>query len=573
MNDFTMSPHATKPVVISYIRFSTLEQEQGNSTERQTNYAKDYANKHGLTLDESLTIRDRGLSAYHQKHIEKGGFGVFLKAIEDGLVPIGSTLIVESLDRMSRAEPIVAQAILSQIIMSGIIVITAADNKIYSRENAKKDPSILIMSLIIMIRAWEESEMKSKRIKKQIIDACNKWIDNNARGFIIRNGVDPFWVQPNKDKTGFEFHSGGEAQVKRVIELYYQGHGLHKIYNILIKEYGEQGLDLIAKGSSLYGRTVKSRALVGEKTLHVNGQKFVLKDYYPAILSEVEFAQLQMYATERAKPISGRKYINIFTGMGVTRCGYCGSTIISKVKSKNFKQLNDIPSQWKRIECDGARRVQNKVCDMNNSMSLDYIENAIMQFCKNSFNLGRLSQDDSEESKLKKQIIEHQNKQDAIKAELANLLDMLKKVDKSVQPAIILQQMVDMEGEIKTIDEKIAKLNYQATAISQKTDGSVFQRWEAIADSLAPNETEKRLLVRQLVKDTFKSIDIYMRGINGKHTTGIDAKINKLICTELGGVPEKCADIVFTFKNNQSRIVRIRRFNGEFVNGIKYKGQ
>ncbi len=126
-----------KNLVYSYIRFSTPEQSKGHSLQRQLEYAQHYAATHGLTLDDSLSMRDEGLSAYHQTNIKKGALGAFLKAVEDELIPSGSVLIVEALYRLSRAEPIQSQALLSQIINAGITVVTASDNKVYNRETLK----------------------------------------------------------------------------------------------------------------------------------------------------------------------------------------------------------------------------------------------------------------------------------------------------------------------------------------------------------------------------------------------------------------------------------------------------
>jgi len=105
--------------VYSYLRFSDIRQKAGTSVERQEEYAAKYARENGMELDTQLTLRDEGLSAYHQKHVKKGALGVFLKAIEDGRVPPGSVLIVESLDRLSRAEPMIAQAQLNNRRFTG----------------------------------------------------------------------------------------------------------------------------------------------------------------------------------------------------------------------------------------------------------------------------------------------------------------------------------------------------------------------------------------------------------------------------------------------------------------------
>ena len=116
-----------KGLVYSYSRFSDPRQSAGSSTERQAAYAARWAAEHGLQLDTRLSLRDEGLSAYHQQHIKSGALGVFLRAVEDGRVPAGSVLIVEGLDRLSRAEPIQAQAQLAQIVNAGTTVVAASE--------------------------------------------------------------------------------------------------------------------------------------------------------------------------------------------------------------------------------------------------------------------------------------------------------------------------------------------------------------------------------------------------------------------------------------------------------------
>ena len=111
--------------------------------------------KGGLTLDESLSLRDEGLSAFHQRHIKQGALGVFLQGVDEGRIPAGSVLVVEGLDRLSRAEPIQAQAQLAQIINAGITVVTASDGREYNRERLKAQPTDLVYSLLVMIRAHE----------------------------------------------------------------------------------------------------------------------------------------------------------------------------------------------------------------------------------------------------------------------------------------------------------------------------------------------------------------------------------------------------------------------------------
>ncbi|MFD1691590.1 hypothetical protein ACFSHR_08625 [Azotobacter chroococcum] len=70
--------------VYSYLRFSDPRQATGSSADRQLQYAQTWAAARGLELDETLSLRDEGLSAYHQKHVKQGALGVFLLAVDEG---------------------------------------------------------------------------------------------------------------------------------------------------------------------------------------------------------------------------------------------------------------------------------------------------------------------------------------------------------------------------------------------------------------------------------------------------------------------------------------------------------
>jgi DNA invertase Pin-like site-specific DNA recombinase len=87
---------------ISYLRFSTVEQKFGNSTERQLKITHDYCARNGLELDEELSIADEGLSGYHGRHVEKGSLGHFLKEIKAGNIPAGTAVVIENLEREAR---------------------------------------------------------------------------------------------------------------------------------------------------------------------------------------------------------------------------------------------------------------------------------------------------------------------------------------------------------------------------------------------------------------------------------------------------------------------------------------
>ena len=71
-------------IAYSYVRFSTPQQLKGDSLQRQLEASEQYVIENGLVLDETLNLRDLGISAFRGKNVERGALGAFIKAIESG---------------------------------------------------------------------------------------------------------------------------------------------------------------------------------------------------------------------------------------------------------------------------------------------------------------------------------------------------------------------------------------------------------------------------------------------------------------------------------------------------------
>lgn len=149
----------------SYIRFSRLHQADGDSDRRQRKATEDYCQKHGLQLDDSLRLFDKGVSAFRGRNAEKGALGKFIAACESGLVPRGSALIVESLDRLSRQSPRKTVRLLTELLDDhGIEVHLTMAGKVFKPES--EDGVDLIFAVALAMRAHEESETKSRRLEE-----------------------------------------------------------------------------------------------------------------------------------------------------------------------------------------------------------------------------------------------------------------------------------------------------------------------------------------------------------------------------------------------------------------------
>jgi DNA invertase Pin-like site-specific DNA recombinase len=68
----------------SYIRFSKPEQLKGDSLRRQLDASERLADKHGWPLDQTLSLRDLGVSAFRGRNAERGALKAFLDAVEEG---------------------------------------------------------------------------------------------------------------------------------------------------------------------------------------------------------------------------------------------------------------------------------------------------------------------------------------------------------------------------------------------------------------------------------------------------------------------------------------------------------
>jgi hypothetical protein len=52
-------------LAISYVRYSSIGQSNGDSVRRQSEATESYCRKHGLTLTDKYRLQDSGKSAFH----------------------------------------------------------------------------------------------------------------------------------------------------------------------------------------------------------------------------------------------------------------------------------------------------------------------------------------------------------------------------------------------------------------------------------------------------------------------------------------------------------------------------
>ena len=526
--------------VYSYLRFSDPRQATGSSADRQLAFASTWAKKRGMELDATLTLKDEGLSAYHERHVKQGALGAFLLAIEEGRIPRGSVLIVEGLDRLSRAEPLLAQAQLAQIINGGITVITASDGREYNRASLKAQPMDLVYSLLVMIRAHEESDTKSKRVKAAIRRQCEGWNAGTYRG-LIRNGKDPQWLQLNNE--GWELIPERVAAVKRALELYSQGLGAGRAANVMHDE-GFKLTDWGISGLQIY-RMIKQPALRGVKRLTVDGEDYELEGYYPRVLSDTEWSELQHLASQRFRRRGAGEIPGIITGVGLAYCGYCGTAVVAQNIMNRRRADGSIADGHRRLHCTSYSK--NGGCTYGGSCSVVPVERAVLSFCSDQINLTRLMQAGDAGQTVQKQLVAARAAVAKIVTQLSKVTDALLADESGAAPLAFVRKARELEEQQVAAEKKVSQLEHEALATSGVVRPAQAERWSELAALVKEGDYNAREQVRQLVMDTFNRIVIYMRGMqtDGRNGPFIDVQLFS--------------------RSGQHRLLRINRKNGEWV--------
>jgi DNA invertase Pin-like site-specific DNA recombinase len=338
----------------SYLRFSTHKQELGDSLRRQLDMARAYCAKHNLTLHED-SYRDLGVSAFRRDNIERGALAAFIEAVKTGKVKPGSFLVIEQFDRLSRADVDVAVRLLLELVHSGIKLVTLVDEKVWDRA-AVKDLSNLILAIVFMSRANNESAAKSLRLK-EVWSAKKKATAQGTARRVITSEC-PRWLKVNADKTGFEPIPERVESIHKVFDLLCKGMGAVHI----ARRGNEEGWPAPSTSGtwhpSLINRLLNNRALLGEYQPHADtddGKREPtdappVKGYYPAVLEEAVFLKAHAVRHRRGA-FPGRRDASFKNWLGgMLKCGTCGRGLVRKNKNSKAQP------EYARYYCSGRNR-------------------------------------------------------------------------------------------------------------------------------------------------------------------------------------------------------------------------
>ncbi|MCU0703747.1 MAG: recombinase family protein [Fimbriiglobus sp.] len=302
------TPHADSPVLppraFSYQRFSKPEQARGDSLRRQAELAAAWSVRHGVPLDDTLRMRDMGVSGYSgANRSDKAALGVFLELVRAGSIPVGSYLLVESLDRLSREEAVPALSLLLELLQAGVRVVQLLPAEV--EYDAKANPMALMLAIAELSRGHSESAMKSER--------CGRaWRAKKAQVAIDRippSKMCPAWIEvigdgPNRRAV---LRPREAEAVRLLFRLSRDGFGIDQILRI----FRERGVAPIGRRArhwspSYANQILKSRAALGEYVpMRGKARRDRVPDgdpvpgVFPAVVCEEEWLAVQAGLAQR----------------------------------------------------------------------------------------------------------------------------------------------------------------------------------------------------------------------------------------------------------------------------------
>lgn len=498
-------------IAYSYIRFSSSQQEKGDSLRRQVELRDKVLAEHPEWKLSDTPYLDLGKSGFDGSHIADGALGAFIVASESGKIPRGSVLIIEQWDRLSRLPAVEAIELFSRITRCGVDICTAIDGEVHNRESMK-DTGNLLKSIIRMQVAHEESEKKSDRIKKV-------WEEKRRNTATVVTSVCPGWLRRNG--VGFELIPERAAIVVEIFQKTAAGMGRLSICNDLNtrKEPCWGPANIGGWWPCTVSKILRSRSAIGEfqpyRTFKVDidgririrrepaGE--VRQDYFPRVIDDITWQKVQQRVAagkkcKGAMPGAGRPsrpgtmpVRNLFTG-------YIFDGYHPKYPMLTEGNTAYLASDWTRIN-PGAHAVKWNLADLERSI-LSYLR---------ELDLGALAAEQPVATEEEARLAKVTTKLDGIAVRLEQLLDSLEKVTEKQQKDIILKRIAERAKEKGSIEEEASGLK---AAVEKKKAATI-----ALADArkdlckfLEAKDLPTRLRLRAELRRIVARIDVFPDG-------------------------------------------------------------
>lgn len=518
---------------IIYTRFSTLEQKDGVSLERQLERCHELASEMGLEVEK--IVSDSGKSAFFGKH-RLNGAG--LAALEKEVVAghhIGKVLLIEKISRLSREDPSDSNDLMRALTRNGVTVASHEKRRVY-RAYENPDFLTLIEYFLMAKMVHEESVAKQDfsnfnwRVRRERI----------AAGEIVTE-LCPAWLVPAEDRSRWLIIGAGKGPVhdrgeiiRRIFQMADDGLGSEQIAKRLNADRippwprfsGEQRKAATAWSRGFVLRIMQNVAVIGDCQM----MKFdddrrrvpvgdPVRGYFPRVVEPDVFERVQAMAGAR-KDVRGRKsavVANLVSGLCV--CEHCGEKMEYRRGRKAGAVVSRDGAPGETIKADTGSLVcpkaQQKLAEDNpaycdNRRYIAYLgfERALLDSCLHlAMDDGAFAQHDVI-AQLNVQIADLRRDADVATKKAEALWTAWANPNEGQKPsAMALKLAQAAEGEADALTSQIEELEIQrrkaggeATAVEQ------MSRLTAIRDGLYAEDLVERGEARSKVATAMRAI-------------------------------------------------------------------
>ena len=330
----------------SYRRYSSSNQRDGSSLERQFEMAQEVCSDKGWTLVDLPP--DEGLSGFKGLNKIKGTLGTFLKRVNQGEIQKGSVLIIEKMDRFSRDEVDLVIPDFLKLLQNGIEIFSCVDQTHYTLADIRKNPMTLTYAVMAMAMANDYSKSLGNRITKSFdirLAQCQQGDKYNLGSW------KPYWVDfIGEHKKAGEFGLNKHAAtITRIVREYIQGRSMYQIAKGLIADK----VPTLLGGKWAQGTVanlLRHQCLTGHAVI----KGITLKGYYPPVITQKEQEKLSAKLRDNTARKGGAGITDLIANLFRNRCKcfHCEGTITT-AKSANHrlytcktKRVGQCPSQY-----------------------------------------------------------------------------------------------------------------------------------------------------------------------------------------------------------------------------------
>ena len=479
----------------NYQRFSSMKQSSGDSLRRQSTAAHEFCIIHNLKLVETFT--DSGISGYKGKNFShESALSQFLRLVESGTIQPNSVLILESMDRLSRQSILPCLGKFMEIINKGISLGVISQGKILTQDSITKNPMELMLVLVEFARANNESEMKSQRVKAVI----SKKIELIKAGQKVWFGAGkPTWIVGLKDGK-FSMDAKRVKIVRDVFSRYLEGQTTNKIAESLNQNKTQT---LRSRENSIWTNAGVAELLRNKNVIgwfHINGVE--IDDYYPAIITEKDFQEVQQKLAFNVKRHGGSKLglvRNLFRGL--LFCPICEQVIT--IRSDAYKSVTGGIIQYTNYQCFGSKLKNG--CSNKGRLPVIEFEKSFFDFV------------------LPAQKIESSKKSQTINQPLNNLENELAKTERKINQ---LFQMLEIKeiSDMTELSVSLGKFKRQRESLKQSIQTeknkvlaqdnipqAALALWELRERDilgLTVTDTKEREIIRNILPNLYKKITL-----------------------------------------------------------------